>query len=213
LGRKVGVPKRKVFCIGFQKTGTTSLDKALKTLGYKVAGVFGREQSLEEFRRTFVQRGLEIAAKHDAVQDMPWPLMFRELDSAFPGSKFILTVRETDKWYRSIADHFGERPYHISQNTYGEDAGAPVGHEERYKAVYEAHNAAVLDYFRDRPGDFLVMDLARGDGWEVLCPFIGEQAPATPFMKANTAGNRRSLVYRLRKRLHLLGIPVGDVGL
>ena len=205
--------KTKVFCVGFQKTGTTSLESALEAFGYRVAGVFGRQMTLDEMRRTYVEVGLQVAAEHDAVQDMPWPLMFRQLDAAFPGSRFILTVRDTEKWYSSIASHFGSTPYHISQNTYGEDAPCPVGHEARYKQVYEAHNRAVLDYFQDRPNDLLVMDLGRGDGWEALCPFIGEPIPDRPFVRTNTAGNRRSLIYRVRKRLHLLGLPVGDVGL
>ncbi len=34
--------KQKVFCIGFHKTGTSSLALALKTLGYRVAGAAGR---------------------------------------------------------------------------------------------------------------------------------------------------------------------------
>ena len=205
--------KTKAFCVGFQKTGTTSLERALQTLDYSVAGVFGRQLTFEEFRSTFVEAGLKIAAEHDAVQDMPWPLMFRELDAAFPGSRFILTVRDTDKWYNSIASHFGDKPYHITQNTYGEDAPCPVGHEERFKQVYEAHNRAVLDYFKDRPDDLLVMDLERGDGWEVLCPFLGVPMSNKPFYRTNTGKYRRSIVYRIRKRLHLMGVPVGDLGI
>ena len=205
--------KTKVFCVGFQKTGTTSLERALRTLGYRVAGVFGRKLTLEELGLTAIETGLRIAAEHDAVQDMPWPLMFRELDAAFPGSRFVLTVRDTDNWYKSISDHFGPGPNHLSQHTYGEDAPSPVGHERRYKQVFEAHNRAVLDYFKDRPGHLLVMDLERGDGWEALCSFIDEPVPDVPFHRANTAAHRRSFIYRLRRRLHLLGVPVGDVGL
>ena len=205
--------KPKVFCIGFQKTGTTSLDKALKTLGYRVTGVFGRKLTYEEFRRDYVEMGLKLAAECDAVQDMPWPLMFRELDATFPGARFVLTIRDTEKWYKSISSHFGDNPYHIQQNTYGEDAGTPIGNEQRYKAIYDAHNDAVREYFKQRPNDLLVMNLERGDGWEQLCPFLGEPIPRKPFYRANSASHRYSLFYRVRKRLHLLGIPVGDIGI
>ncbi|MEL7319154.1 MAG: sulfotransferase, partial [Pseudomonadota bacterium] len=47
--------RQKVFCIGFQKTGTSSLREALTRLGYRVTGVFGRDMALEELRETFVQ--------------------------------------------------------------------------------------------------------------------------------------------------------------
>jgi hypothetical protein len=203
----------KIFCIGFQKTGTSSLRDALEQLGYRVSRMFGQDVALDELRSTYVARGLEIAARHDAVEDMPWPLMFRELDAAFPGSKFILTARDTDRWYRSISDHFGTNPHHLQQLTYGDDAPAPVGHEERYRAVYEAHNAAVREYFKDRPEDLLEMWLERGDGWNELAVFLGrDDLPTGPFIHTNSSKQRRSLGYRIRRRLINLGLPLKTVG-
>lgn len=201
----------KIFCIGFQKTGTSSMRDALTQLGYRVAGVFGRNAKLSDLRENFVEMGIAIAGEHDAVEDMPWPLMFRELDAAFPGSRFILTLRDTDQWYASIAGHFGANPYHIQKLTYGDDAPAPVGHEARYREVYEAHNAAVLDYFRDRPGDLLVMDLSKGDGWAELGAFLREPVPDGPFVRTNTAGQRRSLWQRIAGRLRRLGLPIPEL--
>ena len=37
--------KAKVFCIGSHKTGTTSLEVALKKLGYRVTGGFGTKDT------------------------------------------------------------------------------------------------------------------------------------------------------------------------
>ena len=102
--------ENKVFCVGFQKTGTSSLRDALRLLGYKVAGVYGRGQDLASLQASYVEDGLRLAHEHDAVQDMPWPLIFRELDSAFPASKFILLEREAESWFGSIAGHFGDQP-------------------------------------------------------------------------------------------------------
>ncbi len=199
----------KIFCIGFQKTGTSSLRDALIQLGYSVTGVFGRDVPLAELRATYVERGLEIAKDFDAVEDMPWPLMFRELDQAFPGAKFILTTRDTDRWYRSIAGHFGADPYHIQQLTYGDDAPAPVGHEARYRSVYEAHNAAVREYFAGRPDDLLEMCLERGDGWAQLGAFLGRSdVPDGPFIHTNSQGQRRTLRYRVVRKLISLGVPL-----
>jgi len=199
----------KIFCIGFQKTGTSSLRDALQQLGYSVTGVFGRDVSLEELKATYVERGLEIARGVDAVEDMPWPLMFRELDREFPGAKFILSVRDTDKWYKSIAGHFGANPYHIQQLTYGDDAPAPVGNEQRYREVYDAHNAMVRKYFADRPNDLLEFWLERGDGWSELGTFLGRKdVPTGPFVHTNSGGQRRSFGYRLRKKLIQFGLPL-----
>jgi hypothetical protein len=203
--------RSKVFCIGFQKTGTSSLRDALRTLGYRVTGVFGRNVKLADLRRRYVEMGLQIANEHDAVEDMPWPLMFRELDAAFPDSKFILTHRRTDRWFRSIAKHFGDNPYHLQQLTYGEDAPAPVGHEARYRQVYDAHNAAVMAHFAGRPHDLLVMRLEDGDGWGKLCPFLGIPVPEPPFVHTNSAVQRHALANRIRGRLRRLGAPLGGM--
>ena len=201
----------KVFCIGFQKTGTSSMRDALTQLGYDVAGVFGRDMSLPELRETYMRQGLQIARDYDSVEDMPWPLIFRELDAEFPGSKFILTLRDTDRWYKSITSHFGARPYHLQQLTYGDDAPAPVGHETRYRAVYEAHNAAVREYFAGRPDDLLVMELERGDGWEKLGKFLAVAVPSGSFVRTNTSTQRESLVEKFRKKLYRIGLPVGTM--
>ena len=194
----------KVFCIGFQKTGTTSLESALKILGYRVKSVFGRELPIEILRRDYVRMGLQIARDYDAVQDMPWPLMYRELDTAFPGSKFILTWREPDRWLKSIVSHFGANPNVLQQLTYGDDAPFPVGHEDHYRQVYEAHNAEVRAYFRDRPADLLEINLSHGDGWEKLCAFLAMPVPGVPFPRENSAQARQTLAWRVRKRLKRL---------
>jgi hypothetical protein len=195
-------PKQKVFCVGFQKTGTTSLRDALGQMGYKVASVYAGDVSLEEMRAVYVAMGLELAKQYDAVQDMPWPLIFRELDAAFPGSKFILTERDPDRWYKSITGHFGAGVSPRQQLTYGDDYGTPVGNEAHYRAVYLAHNAAVKDYFAGRPDDLLVMDLEKGHGWNELSAFLGlKNAPTGPFVHTNSAADRQKLSYRAKQKL------------
>ena len=203
--------ENKVFCVGFQKTGTSSLRDALRSLGYKVAGVYGRGQDLASLQATYVEEGLRLAHEYDAVQDMPWPLIFRELDGAFPGSKFILLEREEESWFRSIAGHFGEQPDAMQELIYGADAGAPLGNKARYLEVYERHNEAVRAYFAERPQDFLVMNLQNGDGWNELGRFLGVAVPDGPFVKTNTAQQRRSLFQRIRGKLFKMGLPVGTM--
>lgn len=194
----------KVFCIGFQKTGTTSLYGALTTLGYRTAAVVGRDLSASQLQDRGAALCIETMADYDAAQDMPWPLFFRQLDAAFPGSKFILTVREPESWYRSIDAHFGAEPTAMGAFTYGDDAAAPTGARDRYIATYTAHNETVRSYFADRPDDFLEMDLARGDGWAALCGFLECDLPAAPFPVRNRREDRATLWYRLRRRLYLL---------
>jgi hypothetical protein len=42
---------------------------------------------------------------------------------------------------------------------------------------YRRHNAEVLEHFKDRPNDLLVMDMSRGAGWYELCGFLRKPIP------------------------------------
>jgi len=195
---------KKVFCIGFQKTGTTSLEAALGLLGYRVTSTFGKTMEYSALKAAHVEMALEIAAGVDAVQDMPWPLLYRELDAAFPCAKFILTERDEDAWWFSILGHFGNNPAVLQQLTYGEDAGAPLGNEARYRETYRAHNAAVREYFADRPDDLLIMDLKASKGWDDLCAFLEQPVPDVPFPKANQPFQDPTLRRKLRRNVTFL---------
>jgi hypothetical protein len=46
------------------------------------------------------------------------------------------------------------------------------------------------------------MDLAAGDGWAALAAFLGVPVPDQPFPERNRKRDRRTLAYRLRRRLH-----------
>jgi hypothetical protein len=177
----------KVFCIGLNKTGTSSLAQALRMLGYRVTGPnFTQEPDLAH---TLHRRVREVVPQYDAFQDMPWPMLYAFLDAEYPGSKFILTVRDPEAWIRSQVRHFGTRTTPMREWAYG--AGCPAGNEARYLEVYRRHNAAVRAHFRGRPEAFLEMDLAAGDGWEALCGFLERRRPMMrPFPHANPAWKR-----------------------
>jgi hypothetical protein len=180
--------RAKVFCIGFHKTGTTSMMHALTILGYRVTGpnhVFTRD----------IARRLEgiveaLSHKHDAFQDNPWPLVYRQMDRLHPGSKFILTLRDEDKWLESNLKHFRRKNSPMRELIYGPGAAHPKGNEELYKARLRRHNQEVMEYFADRPDDLLVIDITRNPGWEPLCSFLGLPVPDAPFPHANKRDHR-----------------------
>jgi hypothetical protein len=176
----------KVFCIGFQKTGTTSMRSALEVLGYRVAGHFGVDDP--EIRSNALPHALEIADRHSAFQDNPWPLLFRDLDRHFPGSRFILTVRDPQAWIDSVVSHFGDLATPMREWIYGH--GSPRGNEGAYLERFERHNREVREYFAAREGDLLEMDIEAGDGWDLLCPFLGYAPPDLPFPHRNKGEDR-----------------------
>lgn len=133
----------------------------------------------EELKRHVIEQ----ADYYDAVQDMPWPEFYRLLDETFPGSKFILTLRDEDRWIRSVTDHFGDEYIDSHQRFYG--VPVATGNEDVYREHFRRHNREVIAYFADRPDDLLVMDITAGDGWEPLGAFLGVRTPPWPFPRTN----------------------------
>lgn len=188
----------KVFCIGFHKTGTSSLGVALEKLGYRVKGAsYTKNPNISQ---NVYDLAYELVEQYDAFQDNPWPIIYKELDKKYPGSKFILTLRDSDSWIKSQVRHFGVKETPMRKWIYG--VGCPEGNEKIYVKRFEDHNKEVLDYFRERPNDLLVLDLAKGDGWEKLCVFLGKDIPNIPFPHANKASERQK---RERWRRSFLG--------
>ncbi|HET9068577.1 MAG TPA: sulfotransferase [Amaricoccus sp.] len=174
----------KVFCVGFQKTGTTTMMHALTELGYRVTGP--NHVRDKDIARKLGRITTELSHRYDAFQDNPWPLVYREMDALHPGSKFILTLRDEQKWYDSFSNHFdGRDRTPMAELIYGTH---PEGDAEYYKARLRRHNDEVRAYFRDRPDDLLVIDVARDSRWEPLCAFLGKPVPAKPFPHSNHRG-------------------------
>ncbi len=177
----------KVFCIGFHKTGTTSLAAALTTLGYRVTGPNGVRDP--DIGKNVYVLADSLVEEFDAFQDNPWPVIYKYLDEKCPNSRFILTIRDSDSWIESQVRHFGHRETPMRRWIYG--VGCPEGNEEIYINRFEKHNEEVIDYFKERPNDLLVLDLTKGDGWGKLCSFLGSDVPDAPFPHANKSSERK----------------------
>lgn len=177
----------KIFCLGFQKTGTTSLCSMLNTLGYKTAH-WGRHH------RDLLAGNLttNVFKNNDAFADLPLPLFYKELDEEYPNSKFILTIRDSGKWLKSCRKHqqwltwqWRKPLADTEQFVYGVTHFNP----KTFLSRYESHNQEILEYFKDRPDDLLVIDMTNGFEWSNLCEFLGHEIPEEEIphkMKAKT---------------------------
>ena len=185
--------RKKVFCVGLGKTGTTSLKEALRMLGYRTIRLPLDWQGSTGF---------------DAALPGVSAAMYRDLDKAFPDSRFILTVRDVDGWLKSIERDMGRK-----QNVQRDRAddrnrlltmlyGSPVFEHERFRQAFHDHQAEVRRYFEGRPDDLLVLDVTRSSGWDDLCRFLEVPVPAEPFPFVNKASELDELLVRL---LHVTG--------
>jgi hypothetical protein len=173
----------KVIGVGFQKTGTSSLREALKILGYRVKDTSSRP--LISILKGDYKRVLRMIRNYDALEDTPWYMIYKELDKRIPDSKFILTLREEESWYKSVSRHIGMLKNASHEWIYGRGKGLPMYHKDNTIRVYNRHNQEVQEYFKNRPQDLLVVDFTEGDGWEELCGFLGKDIPDVPFPHYN----------------------------
>lgn len=192
--------KAKVFGIGAAKTGTSSLAGCLRILGFRHK-TYDQALSRQKYAEGDYDFILDVARQYDSFDDGPWNRgdFYKLLDTTFPGSKFILTVRPTETWLRSHEKHFSTEglrniPQEIRIKDYEEKRDAIV-------AAYEKRNREVMDYFRDRPDDLLVIDICSGEGWERICRFLDVPVPDAPFPHFNKTPPRQNPLARTWRRV------------
>lgn len=175
----------KVFGIGLNKTGTTSLHQACELLGLRSfhwgdrAAFDGVLEAVRSGRRLLEP----VGETYDAYSDIETlAVRFDIADLQYPGSRFVLTVRDVDGWVDS-------RRRHVERNRRSREAGAYDGvnlhvDEERWRRQWNTHVERVTRHFAGRD-DLLVLDITAGQGWERLAPFLGHPVPSVPFPHGN----------------------------
>lgn len=188
VGRPVRPFPRRVFCLGWQSTGTTSITEALRMLGlfswHFAPWVIGLRHRTDEVSSSSTD--LSGIADYTAVADLPVSALFKELDEAFPGSLFILTTRRAEVWLESawnLAQRIHRR-YGNLDSVIQWAYGTKRIDRETYRDRYDRHNREVLEYFGDRK-DLLVIDVTRGNPWPALCEFLKLPEPDAPFPHLN----------------------------
>lgn len=183
--------KSKIFGIGLNKTGTSTLEECGKILGYRVKGPSYR--CLEDIRiKNFFGNVIETVNKYDLFQDWPWPLIYKELDQEFPNSKFILTVRkDSQTWLNSLKAHsLRTKPLRNCRKlAYGYHY--PHQYQQEHIEFYLRHQQEVRQYFQGRKQDFLEICWEEDNDWRKLCHFLGMEIPNVKFPHANKTSERK----------------------
>ncbi len=163
----------KIFCVGLNKTGTTSFGDAMKLLGYRRLG-WTHRYSPALVLRYFEERYeplFRAAYNIDIAEDLPWPLLYKELDQHFPNAKFVLTTRLTEeRWLKSISNHI-KGNYIGHKLLYG--YFHPRENPDAFVEKYRSHNEAVREHFKNRPEKLLEICFEKGHGWQEVCSFLG----------------------------------------
>ncbi len=162
---KVGIRNKKVFVVGFNKSASTSLHALFESLGYpSFHGVEWRTHD-----------DLMLLRKYDCFSDSE-PRDLSELDRLFPGSKFILNLRDLRSWIYSRLAHIERgKKADINYKTHPRWDTTEEAIKEWIKRR-NAHHLFVLSYFSDRPSDLLVVNFIRDElAAEKVCRFLGHK--------------------------------------
>ncbi|TQV76119.1 sulfotransferase [Denitrobaculum tricleocarpae] len=201
----------KVFAVGFNKTGTTSVLMALAELGILTAPQQEAERMFRDWAARRFDRIIDFASRYEAFQDIPFslPYTYQALDQAFPDARFVLTVRTSpDEWYDSLL-RFCKQVFHKGGEPNWPETAAcgynypgfvnEVAHlfwrwndfglydRNRALALYQTHNLQVQEYFSSRPEKLLTINVADTDSYKALCGFIGREPRREVFEKLNAS--------------------------
>jgi len=168
---------RKIFCIGFNKTGTTSLHSLFESLGFEA-------MDGPHWRKT---EDWHIHYQFQTFTDGP-PSNFAALDYKFPNSLFILNVRNLDEWLDSRVEHI---KFRMAAGNF-----KPKGHWRlseksirHWVLSRQTHHLNVLNHFKDRPESLLVINYIKNPrAADIICRFIKKQpVPSKPYVRSTPA--------------------------
>ncbi|MDX1774895.1 sulfotransferase [Oceanihabitans sediminis] len=192
--------QEKVFCIGLNKTGTTTIETVLSDFGYKL----GLQPEAELLAKDWYNRDFNKIIKYcstaDAFQDIPFslPFTYAFLDQHFKNAKFILTVRDNpNQWYNSITNFHSKLwangkdlptikelkeakyrykgfPFEINRYMFNSPIDAPYD-KNVLLDYYINHNYSVIEYFRSKPDKLLVINVAEETDYLKLCKFLNKE--------------------------------------
>ena len=154
----------RIFGLGLSRTGTTTLNETLRLMGYNTIHYPTSKELWSE--------------SNDGATDIPTIPAYKLLDKVFPGSKFILTMRDKQEWMRSMYPYL-ERKRNWNQGSAQVQLridvyGAPFFEEEKYSNAFDKHHEDVIQYFKERPEDLLIVNILNGESPKSLYDFLGK---------------------------------------
>ncbi len=180
----------KIFGIGLSKSGTNSLTKALRRLGF-LSSHYENEFSMQLL-------DADDAIIFDAMTDTPVCIRFELLYHRFKNAKFVWTKIPYDRWRDAFNRHcvrvFGTSNFSVIREVPRRYQHRPCMSDiekidwtlyfcyDNLEEAYQAYQNRVESFFRNKPKDKLLI-LETGDGreWQTLCDFLSCEVPDEPY--------------------------------
>jgi hypothetical protein len=201
--------KNKIFGIGLNKTGTTSLGKYFSLLGYKhyckrnagdseyVSG----GKLIEIIQKNNINKIYRLADNFEIFEDWPWPLIYKELYYKYPSSKFILTIRKNeDEWFDSLLRHsYKTGPTNQRLLVYGH-YNPNENNKIDHTIIYKNHNNDVIKFFNENDQNrLLILNTDDLNKEEKIYNFIDKYYDKNNYIKYPHANKDRSKYLKNKK--------------
>jgi hypothetical protein len=200
--------REKVFVIGINKTGTTTLKETLSSFGYQMGNQKRAEiLGIEWGKYRDASNIIKYCFTADAFQDIPFstPELYKLLDKEFPNAKFILSVRDSgEQWYDSLVKFHSKKfssernriptESDLSDSLYGYRGmvldvkryfysfpEVDLYDKVKYIKFYYSHIKEVKKYFLERDKKLLTINVANEDDFYRLVSFLNVNTDLTKF--------------------------------
>lgn len=203
--------ENKIFCIGLNKTGTSSLHEAFQILGIK--SIHYEDEKGKNLKSIFIENYLSNRDilfgldDYEAFSDWDRPPytfeIIKKFDAHYPNSKFIVNIRDVNDWLDSRENHV--RRNQLLKKKYPTRNITWLDIDRKaWKKEYEFHYQSIETYFKNRKKDILYFDVTKGDSWKELCPFLNQPIPSSCFPSENMQFSLKNLFKKTLNKLRKL---------
>lgn len=210
-----------IICLGLNKTGTTSLKAGLESLGYNVMW----ESLGHQFINSDISNGdysslssILQNPRFNAYQDLPFSLkgIYSKVFKIDPKAKYILTLRDVDKWVNSTIEFYSAHLPYITDpfnnpHTYSQNYSGIENHitknwnklifnswgissldniEEKLTNVYNSHIKEITNFFQQKNGNLYLLDVGKPNALKELANWLGKETQYLDFPWLNKSNKK-----------------------
>ena len=194
----------KIFVLGLNGTGTTSMQNYLQLLGHTLGNQAEAEKLIPDYNNDNWPAIFDYINTAQAFADAPFsfPKIHEKLFNRYPNAKFILTVRDdAETWGKSRIrfltkalkgdlSYRGLMSFEYSYPNFAIDVSKALSWNENIDFTslqywvqrYEQHNTEVVRFFHNKP-NFIVINVNNKSDIQRLNKFLGqEDTPKFPHL-------------------------------
>jgi hypothetical protein len=182
----------KLFVLGYNKTGTKSLETAIKILGYSALHTGGGKYTEEIYYNMYNNRPILHGIDYQSYLDYPIyePTVFSHIVHEYPDAKYISLTRDLDGYVDSV---LRDKIKRLEEGVVDSWNWLGVGDIELFenypqyqkdwikeRTLFKHHSNISL--LKKNNIEYLEMNICdNGEGWKELCSFLDKPVPNVEF--------------------------------